>query len=92
MSDGSPLDLSAMKGRQSASKDPTHNLSVVTVVRSETDPLVCPEMSTPQLLIAPPAFQGGPPQFRVETILMACIGKHCAKWSPSKKACGAAKF
>ena len=67
-------------------------MSVVTVVREATDPLVCPEMSAPQVFMGPPVFQGGPPQIRVETILMACIGKHCAKWSPSKQGCGAAKF
>lgn len=80
------IDLSATKQEQ---KEPAHNMAVVHVIREDSDPLVCPEMTAPQMIIAPPRFAGGPPQRMIETVLMACIGKHCAKWSHTRQACGA---
>jgi hypothetical protein len=85
----SAIDLSAAKTQGGPPPEPEQNVGLVQVVRKPGDPLVCPEMSKPQMMLMPPRVAGGQPSVRVETILIGCIGKDCAKWSQKRQGCGA---
>lgn len=59
---------------------PQSNMAKVPVLRSESDPPACPEMTAVSVLGMAQKFIGGQQNFIVHTAPVACMGKDCAKW------------